>query len=122
MAAVGLPFQGFYDAFQLWLSRPDRTVDMMIGVVLMVVSLLIVKHAWRRPSLLAYMTAGFALIAVSMVGDVWKFYFDASRALAPVFTAYVLMVPASRIDDHRLAPENVALGPTGAISVSGSTE
>jgi hypothetical protein len=95
VAAVGIPFKGFYDAFQLWLSRPDRTVDMMMGVILLVLSLLVVKHAWRRPSLLGYMTAGFALVAVTMVGDVWKFYFDASRALAPVITAYILMVPAA---------------------------
>jgi len=95
VAAVGIPFNGFYDAFQLWLSRPDRTIDMMMGVILLVVSLLVVKHAWRRPSLLGYMTAGFALVAVTMVGDVWKFYFDASRALAPVITAYILMVPAA---------------------------
>jgi hypothetical protein len=95
VAAIGLPFQGFYEAMLRWLSRPDSSVDMMFGLILLVVSLLIVKHAWKTPSLLGYMTAGFALIAVTMVVDVWKFYFDASRALAPVFTAYVLMVPAA---------------------------
>jgi hypothetical protein len=95
VAAIGLPFKGFYDAMIRWLSRPDSSVDMMFGLILLVVSLLIVKHAWRRPTLLGYMTAGFALIAVAMVVDVWKFYFDASRALAPVMTAYVLMVPAA---------------------------
>jgi hypothetical protein len=122
VAAVGLPFRGFYDAVQLWMSRPDRSVDMLFGVILLVISLLIVKHAWRRPSLLGYMTAGFALVAISMVGDVWKFYFDASRALAPVITAYILMVPASRIDSPRSALEKVTVGPTGATSVSGSTK
>jgi hypothetical protein len=95
VAAIGFPFKGFYDAMVRWISRPDSSVDMMFGLILLVVSLLIVKHAWRRPSLLGYMTAGFALIAVVMVVDVWKFYFDASRALAPVFTAYVLMVPSA---------------------------
>jgi hypothetical protein len=95
VAAIGLPFKGFYDAMLRWLSRPDSSVDMMFGLILLVVSLLIVKHAWRRPTLLGYMSAGFALIAVAMVVDVWKFYFDASRALSPVITAYVLMVPAA---------------------------
>jgi hypothetical protein len=95
VAAIGLPFKGFYDAMARWLSRTDSSVDMMFGLILLVVSLLIVKHAWRTPSLLGYMTAGFALIALAMVVDVWKFYFDASRALAPVITAYVLMVPAA---------------------------
>lgn len=92
--AVGVPFRGFYDAVQRWMTRPETLVDLLMGVVLLVVSLLVAWHAWRRPSLLGYMTAGFALIAVTMVGDVWKFYFDASRALAPVITTYVLMVPA----------------------------
>ncbi len=116
VAAVGVPFKGFYDAVQLWLSRPDRTVDMMFGVILLVVSLLIVKHAWQRPSLLGYMTAGFALVAVSMVGDVWKFYFDASRALAPVITVYILMVPAGMKQMTRQAQERPDLQaqPTGA--------
>jgi hypothetical protein len=95
VAAVGVPFKGFYDAVLRWLARPDSSVDMMFGVVLLVVSLLIVKHAWKTPTLLGYMTAGFALVAVTMVVDVWKFYFDASRALAPVMTVYVLLVPAA---------------------------
>lgn len=95
VAAIGLPFKGFYDAVVRWLTRPDSVVDMMFGLILLVVSLLIVKHAWRMPSLIGYMTAGFALIALAMVVDVWKFYFDATRALAPVITVYVLMVPAA---------------------------
>jgi hypothetical protein len=116
VAAVGVPFKGFYDAVQIWLSRPDRAVDMMFGVILLVVSLLIVKHAWQRPSLLGYMTAGFALVAVSMVGDVWKFYFDASRALAPVITVYVLMVPAAlkQIERQREDSPDPQAQPTGA--------
>ena len=114
--AIGIPFKGFYDAVQLWLTRPDRTVDMMFGVILLVVSLLIVKHAWQRPSLLGYMTAGFALVAVSMVGDVWKFYFDASRALAPVITVYILMVPAAlkQVDREGQESPDLQAQPTGA--------
>ena len=116
VAAVGVPFKGFYDALQLWLSRPDRAVDILMGVILLVVSLLVVRHAWQRPSLLGYMTAGFALVAVSMVGDVWKFYFDASRALAPVITAYVLMVPAAakQMRLEALHRHNLEAQPTAA--------
>jgi hypothetical protein len=116
VAAIGLPFEGFYDAVVRWLSRPDSSVDMMFGLILLVVSLLIVKHAWRRPSLLGYMTAGFALIAVTMVVDVWKFYFDASRALAPVFTAYVLMVPAAA-KQAKAEAESERMAPTARVQV-----
>jgi hypothetical protein len=31
-----------------------------------------------------------------MVEAVWRFYFDASRALVPVLTVYILSVAASR--------------------------
>ncbi len=110
--AVGLPFKGFYDALQRWLSRPETADDMLIGAVLLLVSVLVAWHAWRRPSLLGYMTAGFALVAVTMVGDVWKFYFDASRALAPVITTYVLTAPAWRRnsvhEEMPIAPASVA--------------
>ena len=41
------------------------------------------------------MAAGFVLVAVLMAGGVWRFYFDASRALVPVITVYVLAVMSS---------------------------
>jgi hypothetical protein len=94
--ALGLPFKGFYEAFQIWLSTPGAEVDMMMGILLLVASILVAGRALKNRSLLGLMTAGFGLIAVLMVEPVWRFYFDASRALIPVVTVYVLTVAASR--------------------------
>jgi hypothetical protein len=96
--ALGLPFKGFYEALQTWLSTPGAEVDMMMGILLMVTSILVALRALKNRSLLGLMTAGFGLIAVLMVEAVWRFYFDASRALIPVVTVYVLTVAASRQD------------------------
>ncbi len=93
--ALGFPFKGFVEAMGLWLTTPGMLDDLLVGVVLLTLSLLIAWHAWRRPTLLGYMTAGFAFVAITMVADVWKFYFDASRALAPVITVYILSVPTT---------------------------
>ena len=41
------------------------------------------------------MTAGFSLVALLMVQEVWRFYFDASRALVPLMTVYVLATAVS---------------------------
>jgi hypothetical protein len=51
-----------------------------------------------------------------MVVDVWKFYFDASRALAPVFTAYVLMVPAAA-KQAKAEAESERMAPTARVQV-----
>ena len=94
--AIGLPFKGFYEAMQIWLSDPGSTVDMLMGIVLLAVSVLVVIRAIRNPNLLWSMGAGFVLLAVLMVEGVWRFYFDASRALVPVITIYLLAAPAPR--------------------------
>jgi len=94
LSNIGLPFKGFYNAFQVWTSSPGHGEHMAFGVVLMVMSLLVVRRAWRSPSVLAYMTAGFSLVAVTMTVRVWSAYFDSTRALVPVIPAYVLMVLA----------------------------
>lgn len=96
LTAVGVPFKGFIDAIEFWMARPGSDADMLMGVVLLITSAMLVKGALRQPSLLAFVGAGFAILAVTMARDVWKFYFDASRALAPVITLYVMAVAASR--------------------------
>jgi len=60
-----------------------------------VTAIMIAYRAVANPSLIAYMTAGFALIAVLMVERVWEHYFDAARILSPVLTAYLLITAAA---------------------------
>jgi len=92
--ALQFPFVGFTQAFQRWVSTPDSTVDLLMGIVLLVVSFMILIRAVKTPTALSWAVAGFALLAILLSGPVWLKYFDSSRALAPVLTAYVLIVPA----------------------------
>jgi hypothetical protein len=94
--ALGLPFKGFFEAAEIWMSNPGSEVDLMMGVLLLVSSILVAVRAVRDRSLLGLMAAGFVGLAVLMVEGVWRFYFDASRALVPVITVYILTVAASR--------------------------
>ena len=92
--AVGLPFVGFIAAFNRWLDSPGSTVHLLVGSVLLLISALLVARSIRTPTALGWAVSGFALLGVLMSEPVWRSWFDSSRALAPVFTAYVLLGPA----------------------------
>ena len=47
-------------------------------------------RAIRRPNALAWGAAGFIIVAVLLTQQVWWRFFDVSRAIAPVMTAYVI--------------------------------
>lgn len=95
--AVGAPFEGFLGALGHWVNSPVDLPDLVMGVVLMAVAGLLVWRAFRSPNVLGAMVAGFSVLAVMLAEPVWMRYFDSSRALAPMITAYVLLaVPGAR--------------------------
>jgi len=100
--ALDLPFVGFSQAFQRWLATPGSLPDLLMGCVLLIVSVLVVIRALRSPSALAWAASGFALLGLVLSGPVWLNYFDSSRALAPVLTAYLIMVPAEAVSRRAL--------------------
>jgi len=93
--ALGLPFVGFFEAFGRWLDTPGSTIDLLIGTILIVISLAVLVRSVRSPTALGWAVGGFALLGIMLSEPVWFRYFDSSRALAPVLTAYLLLVPAS---------------------------
>lgn len=97
--ALAAPLQGFVGAFQRWITVPDSTVDMLMGLILLFASVAIAIRAVVRPTPLGLSVAGFAALALILSEPVWARYFDSSRALAPVLTAYVLLVPSRRTGD-----------------------
>lgn len=108
--ALGLPFVGFAEAFQRWVSEPERLQDLLMGVVLLAAALGLVVRAVKYPSAFGWAVAGFAVLGIFLSAPVWYRYFDSSRALAPVLTAYLILVPASAVasrkdgDKGRLRP------------------
>jgi hypothetical protein len=83
----GAPFGGMADAFENWLSDP---VDLAVISGLVVVMPLLVVRAFQRPNPLAWGALGFVLLAILMTRQVWWNFFDISRAVAPIITAYVV--------------------------------
>lgn len=111
--ALGLPFVGFVRAFQGWVSTPDSTVDLVVGCVLLLASVLVLWRSVKTPTALGWAAAGFALLGVMLSEPVWERWFDSTRALAPVLTAYILLVPAvnrSAVDWNR--PARSEVGPS----------
>lgn len=95
-AALGFPFRGFVEAFGFWIGNPGHLGDLAAGVLLMSVAIAISLRTIRSWPLLGLATCGFSLLAVLMVKEVWAAYFDSMRVLAPLITAYILMIPTNQ--------------------------
>lgn len=109
--ALGTPLEGFIAAFQGWVSTPRSAPHLFMGLVLFFVSVIVVVRTTLRPQVLGLAVAGFGLLALIMSEPVWAKYYDSSRALAPLITAYVLMVPASQNRGKRTEDEDSVVRP-----------
>ncbi|MEO0494185.1 MAG: hypothetical protein AAF081_12295 [Actinomycetota bacterium] len=83
----GVPFGGILDASENWFGDPVQ-----LGVIagLIVVMPLLLVRAFQRPNPMAWGALGFVLLAILMTRQVWWNFFDISRAIAPVMTAYLV--------------------------------
>ncbi|MEX0797441.1 MAG: hypothetical protein WD274_12180 [Acidimicrobiia bacterium] len=91
--ALGRPLDGFLSAFQDWVSQPERVDDLLIGLGLVLICCFFVYLAAARRSLIPLMAAGFGLVGLLMVEEVWAHYFDSTRALTPLITFFFLSLP-----------------------------
>ena len=95
----GMPFGGMVDASENWFADPIRLA--VIAAVIVVMPLLVVR-AFQRPNPMAWGALGFVLLAILMTRQVWWNFFDISRAIAPVMTAYLVTAfsepPGTRVD------------------------
>ncbi len=83
----GAPFGGMADAFSNWLDDP---IDLAVIGGLVAVMPLLVLRAFQRPNPMAWGALGFVVLAILMTRQVWWNFFDISRAVAPIITAYVV--------------------------------
>lgn len=95
---LGLPLVGFIDNFENWGSDP---FELIIGLVVVVVLLFYTYRALRNPSLTAWTFLPFAVLAFLLAEPVWDGYFNITRAVAPVLTAYFLITFAPSVEEHR---------------------
>ena len=94
---IGPPFVGLGGAISGWVEHPGR--NPIFGAIVIVFLLVAVMQAVRRPSFASYSVLGFVLLAPFLTRQVWLNYFDIGRAVAPVFTVFVLMVFAREPED-----------------------
>lgn len=85
---LGPPFVGFIQNLSNWLDDP---FEMLIGMVVVLVLLFYSYRAWKTPSLTAWAFLPFAVLAFLLAEPVWDGYFNITRAVAPVLTAYFLI-------------------------------
>lgn len=86
---IGWPLKGLFEAFRSWLHDP---FDLLVGVTIVLLLVLFVRRALTSRSLLGLATIGFVALALVFTRQVWLNYFDITRAIAPLLTAFVLLV------------------------------
>jgi hypothetical protein len=86
---IGAPFVGFVQAFESWLADP---MDLVVGLSVVLLLVLFVRRVVMSPHVLGWAFLGFVALAVVLTEPVWHSYFDISRAIAPVLTAFVVIL------------------------------
>ena len=85
---IGLPFAGMWDAVPDWVEQPFHLV--VIGALIAMMVVLVLRAA-RYPCYLGGGSVGFVVLGTLLTRQVWWRFFDISRALAPIITAYVIV-------------------------------
>jgi hypothetical protein len=91
---LGVPFVGFLNALDFWTDDP---IGMAVGIFIVVLIVAFIYRALRSRLLVGYAFMGLAALGLLASARVWLEYFDITRAIAPVFTAYVLMLFAPQV-------------------------
>lgn len=86
---IGWPLVGFVEAAKTWMGNP---LDLAIGIVLLTLLLTFARRALKSRELVGAAFLGFVGLGLLFTEQVWESYFDITRAIAPVITAFVLVV------------------------------
>ncbi len=90
---IGVPFSGLIGAATRWIEEPGR--NLALGFVVIGLMLVAAMQVVRRPSVVVF-DHRFRGLAPFLTRQVWLNYFDITRAVAPVFTTFVLVLFASQ--------------------------
>jgi hypothetical protein len=95
---IGLPFVGFVQAFNSWIHSP---IDLIVGLALFLVLGLFLRRAILQDHLVGWAFLGLVPVALVLTEQVWHSYYDIARAVAPLLTAFVLLVVVGNNDQSR---------------------
>jgi hypothetical protein len=90
---IGLPFVGFARAAARW---PEYPMNMAVGIAIVVLLALFIRRALGSRWLVSYAAAGFVPLASLLTLQVWFSYYNITRAVVPVITAFLLVAFAAR--------------------------
>lgn len=85
----GPPFLGLMRAIPKWLDQP---LNLVAGIGMLMLFVLFLRRTLISNALVGWAFLGFVPLAFLLTDLVWVHYFDFSRAVAPVITAFVLMM------------------------------
>ena len=89
---IGLPFVGFFRAAARW---PEYPMNMAVGVAIMALLVLFTRRLITSRWLVGYAAAGFVPLALLLTLQVWFSYYNITRAVVPVITAFLLVAFAA---------------------------
>jgi hypothetical protein len=92
------PFEGIIEAWTFWRGDPSKLLWVACLIALV---LLFARRALVRRNLVAWSAIPFVALATMLSVQVWREPYDIARALAPIFTAYPLLLFERRqIGEH----------------------
>ena len=89
LGVVGLPLVGLTKAVPQWMGAP---VALLAGFGMIMMLVLYTRQVFRSHSLLGWTFLGFVPLAILFTEKVWVNWFDFTRVIAPIITAFVLLV------------------------------
>ena len=95
---IGLPFAGFMHSFKIWVGDP---LNLVAGLAVLLLLIMFTRRALISGHLVGWAFLGFVPLAILFTRQVWQNYFDITRAVAPVLTAFVLLVFLSGNEPQR---------------------
>ncbi|HUP15461.1 MAG TPA: hypothetical protein VM848_05355 [Acidimicrobiia bacterium] len=111
VSVIGWPFQGLAGAIDSWLGSP---IDLAVGLVVLVLLVVFTVRSLTRDRLVGWMALGFVPLAFVLTELVWTDFFDITRAVAPVITAFVLVSFAGDRGSDEITA-NLARGTDGSV-------
>lgn len=90
---IGWPFVGMVEAVDYWLRSP---MDLAAGLAVFVLFLLFTRRVLTSQHLVGWAFLGFVALGIIFTEQVWRSYFDITRAVAPIITSFVLLMFSSK--------------------------
>jgi hypothetical protein len=87
---LALPLVGFIQAMRGWLATSEP--EIWVGPAMLLLVGVIFWQAWKRPSLLSWSAAGWALLVLILGPAVWKRASDFTRIAAILMVAFPISV------------------------------